>query len=101
MLSTSIGADVEAGSTNGATTGSVSIVGSWTGGPASTGAGAADSQVARLPDNGGVVELCSTAVVGFQGDPAVARMVLRALLAGVLLCVPWAMWLKCMLHLQQ
>ena len=74
--STSIGADVDTGGTGGATVGSAFMVGSWTADPASTGAGASDSQAARLPDVGGAVELCSTALVGLQGAPTVTRMVL-------------------------
>ena len=48
--STSIGVDVDAGGIDGATVGSVSMAGSWTASPASTGAGASDSWAARLPD---------------------------------------------------
>ena len=75
------GVDVDAGSTDGAAVGLVSMAGSWTAGPASPGAGASDSWAAKLPDTGGAVELSSTATAGLQGAPAVTKMVLRACLA--------------------
>ena len=63
--STSIGVDVDAGSTGGATVGLVSMVGSWTEGLALTGVGASDSWAARPPNDGGAVEHSSTVMVGF------------------------------------
>ena len=75
-MSTSIGVDVDAGGTGGAAMGLVSMVGSWTAGLVLTGAGMSDSWAVRLPDIGGAVELCSTAMVGLQGAPTVTRMVL-------------------------
>ena len=77
---------VDAGGTDGATVGSVSMAGSWTAGLASTGAGALDSRAARLPDAGGAVELSSTATAGLRGAPAVTKMVLRACLVRDSLC---------------
>ena len=56
--------NVDTGGTSGTAVGLVSMVGSWTAGLASTGIGASDSQAARQPDDGGVVELCSTMMVG-------------------------------------
>ena len=84
--STSIRVDVDAGGTDGAAMGSVSMAGSWTAGPASTGTSALDSQAARLPDAGGAVELSSTATAGLRGTPAVTKMVLWACLVRVSLC---------------
>ena len=75
--STSIGVDVDAGGTSGATDCSVSMVESWTASLASTDAGASDSRAARLPDVRGAVEVCSTAMVGLRGAPMVTRMVYR------------------------
>ena len=78
--------DVDAGGTSGTAVGSVSIVGSWTVGLTLTGVSASDSWAARLPDNGGAVELCSAVMVGLRGAPVVTRMVLRAWLMSVSLC---------------
>ena len=84
--STSIGVDVDAGGTDGAAVGLVSMAGSWTAGPASPGAGASDSRAAKLSDAGGAVELSSTATAGLRGAPTVTKMVLWACLARDSLC---------------
>ena len=74
--STSIGADVDAGGTSGVAESLVSMVESWAASPVSTDAGTSDSRAARLPDVGGAVKLCSTAMVGLRGAPTVTRIVL-------------------------
>ena len=82
---------------------------SWAGGLATVAAGAAESQVAklpdvvevvvesqavRLPDDVEVVEPCSTVDVEAWGASVVTNMVLRDLLTRFS-CASQAIWLKC------
>ena len=68
-MSTSIGADVGAGTINGAAWGLVSMAVSWTRDPAAVGTSTADSWAAGLSDKVEAVGFCSTVVVEVLGCP--------------------------------